>query len=124
MLDKWQPGQTWLVALAAHASLLKQSAWQSVTRKPRKGCAVLKLRRHGGPLWVTIAAGGGASCTSPCGSVVLERVSHSQKARAHAAKSSNLPRQEAQKALATTQKALDKAAAGSAQRQLRFGGGH
>ena len=45
------------------------------------------------------------------GSVVLERVSHSQEARTHAAKSSNLPRQEAQKALATAQKALEKAEA-------------
>ena len=40
------------------------------------------------------------------GSVVLERVSHTQEAHTQAAKSSNLPRQEALKALAEAQKAL------------------
>ena len=52
MLDIWRPVQTWLVAPAAQLSLLKQSVRGSVTRKLRKGCLVLKLRRHGGPLWV------------------------------------------------------------------------
>lgn len=45
------------------------------------------------------------------GSVVLERVSHTQEARMQSAKSSNLPRQEAQKALAEAQRTLAKAEA-------------
>jgi hypothetical protein len=40
------------------------------------------------------------------GSVVLERVSHRQEARQHSARSDNLPRVEAQKALAEAGKAL------------------
>lgn len=45
------------------------------------------------------------------GSVVLERVSHSQEARFGAARSANLPRKEAAEALAEAQKALTKAEA-------------
>jgi hypothetical protein len=40
------------------------------------------------------------------GSVVLERVSHTQEARQHSARSDNLPRVEAQKALAEARQAL------------------
>jgi hypothetical protein len=45
------------------------------------------------------------------GVIVLERVSHTQEARSHQARSANLPRQEAVKALAEAQQALDKASA-------------
>ena len=45
------------------------------------------------------------------GSIVLERVSHSQEARQHTARSANLPRQDAQGALAKAEKALVKAEA-------------
>jgi hypothetical protein len=45
------------------------------------------------------------------GMIVLERVSHTQEARSHTARSANLPRQEAQKALAEAQQALNKATA-------------
>jgi len=47
------------------------------------------------------------------GSVVLERVSHTQEARQHSARSDNLPRVEAQKALAEARQALEKAEAAS-----------
>jgi hypothetical protein len=50
-----------------------------------------------------------AACIS--GSIVLSRVAHTQETRAHTARSANLPRQEAVKALAAAQQALDKAAA-------------
>jgi hypothetical protein len=53
----------------------------------------------------------GLAAAAISGSVVLERVSHSQEARAHTARSANLPRIEAQKALTEAQQALDKASA-------------
>jgi hypothetical protein len=53
----------------------------------------------------------GLAAAAISGSVVLERVSHAQEARAHKARSANLPRQEAQKALVEAQQALTKASA-------------
>jgi hypothetical protein len=47
------------------------------------------------------------------GSVVLERVSHTQEARLHSARSDNLPRVEARKALAEARQVLEKAEAAS-----------
>jgi hypothetical protein len=63
--------------------------------------------------WVHFGALGVLGLAAAClsGSIVLERVSHSQEARFGAAKSANLPRQQAQKALAEAQKALTKAEA-------------
>lgn len=53
----------------------------------------------------------GLSAAAISGSIVLERVSHTQEAQAHKARSANLPRTEAHKALAEAQQALDKATA-------------
>ena len=53
----------------------------------------------------------GLAAAAISGSVVLERVSHSQEARLHQARSANLPRQEAHKALAEAQQELAKAEA-------------
>jgi hypothetical protein len=56
------------------------------------------------------------------GSVVLERVSHTQEARAHAARSMNLPRQEAERSLAEAKAELANAAA-AANRECSSGRG-
>jgi hypothetical protein len=63
--------------------------------------------------WVHFGALGvlGIAAAIISGSVVLERVSHSQEARFGAAKSANLPRVEARKALAVAEKALIQAEA-------------
>jgi hypothetical protein len=53
----------------------------------------------------------GLAAAAISGSIVVERVSHTQEARSHTARSANLPRQEARKALDLAQKALDKASA-------------
>lgn len=53
----------------------------------------------------------GLAAAAISGSIVLERVSHTQEARSHTARSANLPRLEAQKALTEAQQALDKASA-------------
>ena len=53
----------------------------------------------------------GLSAAAISASIVLERVSHTQEAQAHKARSANLPRSEAQKALTEAQQALDKASA-------------
>lgn len=53
----------------------------------------------------------GISAAVISGFIVLERVSHSQEARLGTARSANLPRVEARKALAAAQKALEKAEA-------------
>jgi hypothetical protein len=63
--------------------------------------------------WLHFSALGllGIAAAAISGSIVIERVSHSQEARAHSARSANLPRQEAQKALAEAQQALKTASA-------------
>jgi hypothetical protein len=53
----------------------------------------------------------GIAAAAISGSVVLERVSHSQEARAQAARSANLPRQDAKSALDKAEQALDDAEA-------------
>jgi hypothetical protein len=53
----------------------------------------------------------GLAAAAISGSIVLERVSHSQETKAHQARSANLPRIEAQKALAEAQQALKAAEA-------------
>jgi hypothetical protein len=53
----------------------------------------------------------GLAAAAISGSIVLERVSHTQEARSHTARSANLPRQDAQKALTKAEQALDKASA-------------
>jgi hypothetical protein len=53
----------------------------------------------------------GLTAAAISGSIVLDRVSHTQEARDHKVRSANLPRQEAQKALAEAQQDLDKASA-------------
>jgi hypothetical protein len=65
--------------------------------------------------WVHFGALGvlGIAAAVISGSIVLERVSHSQEARFGAARSANLPRVEARKALAVAEKALEKAEAES-----------
>jgi hypothetical protein len=51
----------------------------------------------------------GLAAAAISGSIVLQRVSHGQEARTHQARSANMPRQEAQKALAEAQQALKSA---------------
>jgi hypothetical protein len=53
----------------------------------------------------------GLAAAAISGSIVLERVSHAQEAQTHKARSANLPRQEAQKALAEAQQTLKTAEA-------------
>lgn len=53
----------------------------------------------------------GLAAAAISGSIVLERVSHAQEARTHQARSANLPRQEAQKALTEAQSTLKTAEA-------------
>lgn len=53
----------------------------------------------------------GLAAAAISASIVLERVSHTQEARAHQTRTANLPRLEAVKALAEAQQALDKATA-------------
>jgi hypothetical protein len=51
----------------------------------------------------------GLAAAAISGSIVLDRVSHTQEARDHKARSANLPRKEAKKALAEAQQELAKA---------------
>jgi hypothetical protein len=112
-----------VVAIALGLALTAYSAWASWTHQgdligplAALSAAVLlafceyawRDRR-----WVHFGLLGllGLAAAAISGSIVLERISHSQEVRSHTARSANLPRQEAQKALAEAQQALKAAEA-------------
>jgi hypothetical protein len=112
-----------LVAIALGLALTGYSAWSSWTHQGDligplaaiSAAALLAFCEYAlrDRRWVHFGLLGllGLAAAAISGSIVLERVSHSQEARSHQARSANLPRIEAQKALTEAQQALTQATA-------------